>query len=111
MIYIFKDGRILYDERLLKPNEEGKYLVFETMPEIPPVKDQVGVITGCNLETGELMIEYFDLPVPEPTPIEPIPEEPIPEEPTPPPLSPTEQAILQTAITTEYMAAMMETTI
>jgi len=28
-----------------------------------------------------------------------------------PPLSPTEQAILQTAITTEYMAAMMETTI
>ncbi len=40
---------------------------------------------------GGIEIRYEDIP-----------------EPTPEPLSPTEQAILQTAINTEYMAAMME---
>lgn len=99
MICIFEDGRIIYDKSLLSQEDTGKYLEFETMPEIPPVEEKVGVITGCNLEINELLIEYFDVP------------ESTAEPPTAEPLTLTEQTIMQTAITTEYMAAMMESTI
>ena len=81
MIYIFEDGRILYDETFLTNDDKGKYVAVDTLPEILEVTDKAGVITGCNLETKEIKVAYFDIP-PEP---EPIPE-PIPQ--------PTEQELL-----------------
>lgn len=79
MIYIFENGRMVYDKSLLKPEDEGKYLEFKTMPEIEPKEGKFGVIVGCNLETKELLIEYYDIPEPEPIP-EPTPPEPSPQD-------------------------------
>ncbi|WMI81952.1 hypothetical protein [Anaerotignum sp. MB30-C6] len=103
MIYIFENGRILYDKSFLRPEDEGKYLELAVTPEIEPKEGKAGVITGCDLSTGEVMVEYFDLPTPEQ-----IPPEPIPPEPAPVPLSAIEQTILQTAINTEYIMSLME---
>lgn len=81
----------------------------------PPV-----IRAGCVYEESYYSDGYIYLKyAPSNTPSEPLEEvtqeeyeanKPVmPEpEPTPEPLSPTEQAILQTAINTEYMAAMME---
>jgi len=81
MIFIFTDGRILCSANLLQPEDSGKYLEIEQLPEILPVEGKAGVVTGCNLITKEIKIEYFDIPD-EPELIEP----PIPQ--------PTEQELI-----------------
>ncbi len=46
MIYVFEDGRILYDDTLLTQRDAGKFVEFEALPEIAPIEGKVGVITG-----------------------------------------------------------------
>lgn len=60
MIYLFENGRIIYDESLLIPEDEGKFLEFETLPEVPFVENKIGYISGCNLETKEVYFSYYD---------------------------------------------------
>lgn len=85
MAYIFEDGRILYDSSLLTESDEEKYIYIKELPKIEKIDGKIGTITGCNLKTKEIKIEYFDIP-PEP---EPEPE-PIPQ--------PTEQDLLNAQI-------------
>ena len=74
MVYIYEDGRILYYPNVPPEKDQGKYVPFEVTPSIPEIAGKVGVISGCNLTTGEVTFEYFDIPVP----VEPIvPEEPL----------------------------------
>lgn len=75
MIYVFEDGRILCDSGLLAPGDKGKYVEIETLPAIEEVNGKAGIVTGCNLETGELIIGYFDIVEPEPFPV-PEPTQP-----------------------------------
>lgn len=80
MIYIFEDGRIIYDKSLLTTEDAGKFVEFSSFPEIAPAVGKIGSITGVNIKTKEVFIEYFDiLPLPEaPIPSEaPIPPEPV----------------------------------
>ena len=78
----------------------------DIMPVYPPTLTG-DIITAVDCTSGVVSVGMIYLDgvftaseIPEPVP-----------EPQEPPLSATEQAILQTAITTEYMAAMMESTI
>lgn len=104
MIYIFEDGRILYDESQLEKYTDA-YIAIDKFP-IVEQKENMFISYFANLETGKVDWKYEEIPL-EPEP-EPIPEPtPIPE----PQLSEMEQAILQTAINTEYLMILMETTI
>src|SRR5690606_20790629 len=50
--------------RPLKPSEadSGLYLELEDFPLIPEMANKVGYISGCNIETGEVMFSYNDIP-------------------------------------------------
>ena len=85
MIYIFENGRVLYDSSLLTESDKGKYLTVKELPKIEEIDGKIGTVTGCNLETKEIKVEYFDIP-PEP---EPIPE---------PEPQPTEQDLINAQI-------------
>lgn len=95
MIYIFENGRILYSSELLTEADNGKYIEVDVLPVIEPVDGKIGVITGCDLINKTIVVEYFDIPVPEPLP-EPLPE-PVPEplpEPIPEPYHPTQGELM-----------------
>lgn len=68
MFYIFQDGRILCDSELLTEDDVGKFIQLEALPIIETVDGKTGIITGCNLETGKLLIDYVDTPLPDPLP-------------------------------------------
>lgn len=74
MVYIYENGRMLYDPNVPPEKDAGKYISFEAIPSIPEIAGKFGVISGCDLTTGEVTFEYFDIPIP----VEPVvPEEPL----------------------------------
>ncbi len=64
MIYVFEDGRILYDETFVAPGDHEKAVVVETLSPVPPIEGQVGYWVA-NLETGQLEARYMDYVEPE----------------------------------------------
>ena len=82
MIYLFEDGRMLYDASLLADADKGNYLTMESLPQIPEIEGKTGVISGYDAATEEINFNYFDIPEPQ-------------SEPEPPLWEPTEQEVLQ----------------
>lgn len=83
MVYVFEDGRVIYDADYLTDVDAGKYVEVQECPPIPPKEGMFGYYVA-NLETGKIEISYRKF---EPEPIPPEPPEPVPE--------PTEDEILQ----------------
>lgn len=61
MIYVFENGRVLYEESLLTESDNGKFIAFEKLPEFEKVGGKVPIIIGCDLVTGEVKVEYVDI--------------------------------------------------
>lgn len=61
MIYIFEDGRILFDENLITEEDRGKFVEFSSKPIISPIDGKIGTIVGVNLKTKEVEVQYFDI--------------------------------------------------
>jgi len=69
MIYVFEDGRILYNPPQLSPADEGKYVAVESLP---PVENREGYdwYFVANLTENKLSVVWVENTfVPEPIPI------------------------------------------
>lgn len=76
MICVFEDGRILYNEKYLTPEDEGKYLAVEVLPDVEKREGYYGYWIA-NLQTNSLEAVYIE-EVPEPEPDFNYVPEPIP---------------------------------
>ena len=94
MIYVFEDGRTIYNKEFLLPRDHGKYIEVAALPDIPNKEDKIGYIVA-NLATGELEFRYTNIQEIEQT-----------EPPIPPQYQPTNAEIAQTQLT--MMEAMAD---
>ena len=66
MIYVFEDKRILYKANLLRPEDDGKYIAVEKLPEVELEENQYAIYYA-DLEKGEVVFDiYENEPLPEP---------------------------------------------
>ena len=61
MIYVFENGRVLYEESLLTESDNGKFIAFEKLPDFEKIEGKTPVIIGCDLLTCEVKVEYVDI--------------------------------------------------
>ncbi|KAF5044242.1 hypothetical protein [Anaerotignum sp.] len=59
MIYVFEDGRMLYDSQYLMPADVGKYVAVESLP---PIEDREGYGSYyvANLEENKLEVVWVE---------------------------------------------------
>lgn len=101
MLYVFKDGRVIYDAEYLTKDDDGKYIAVEELPSIPPVNGKLGYCVA-NLTSGLIEFRYKTYEPPEPGEAA---EQLQPQE---PPLSETEQTQLETALNIAYLICLAE---
>lgn len=85
MVYVFEDGRIVFDVACLTDQDEGKYVAVESLPPIEEKEGFVGYHTA-NLVAHKVEVEWVEADKSVPTPEPPKPQEPV--------YSPTEGELL-----------------
>ena len=61
MIYVFEDGRILFREELLRPEDKGKYLAVEALPNVAVGENQQARFYA-DLKVKKVKHTIVDLP-------------------------------------------------